>query len=102
MSTKVKAIIIVVFVVILGIAGFVAMKMEEKPPGAPCETYKNDCSGPNGSCLVTDSGQYCSHACDADSDCPATWKCADVASETYSGKTGQKVAEKSVKMCVKP
>jgi hypothetical protein len=101
-GTKVKVIVIGVFVVVLGIVWFVASKMEEKQPGTACETYRNDCAGPNGACLVTSGGQYCTHACSADADCPATWKCADVASDTYSGKTGQKVSTRSTKMCVKP
>jgi hypothetical protein len=102
MTTKVKVIVIGVFVVLLGTVGLVAAKMEEKKPGDACETYKNDCSGPGGACLVAKGGaQYCSHSCNADSDCPSSWKCADVTSDTYSGKTGEKVKSSSVKMCIR-
>jgi hypothetical protein len=102
MNNTVKFGAIGAFVVLLGVGGYVASKMEEVKTGDACETYKSSsCAGPDGACLVTPKGQYCSRSCAADSDCPAAWACADISSETYSGKTGEKTATASKKMCVK-
>jgi hypothetical protein len=103
MSMKVKVIIVAVFVVVLGVGGLVASKAEEKKVGEACETYKSSqCPGPGGNCLVTKAGQYCTIECKDDSACPGGWKCQSVTSETYSGKTGQKTAEKEIRMCIRP
>ncbi len=103
MTTKTKAIVIGTFVALLAIAGVIAARAEAKQPGDACETYQSSaCSGEGGACLVTGKGQYCSHSCKTNADCPAKWSCDDVKSETYSGKTGDKVASNAVKMCLRP
>ena len=102
MNGRMKLIILGVFVVVLGVGGVVASIVEAKKVGEKCDGYMKDCSGNGAQCLASNSGNYCSIECSADPECPATWKCANITAGTYSGKTGQKVSEKSVKMCVKP
>jgi hypothetical protein len=103
MTVKTKIIAVAAFVALLAVGGVVAAKAEEKKPGDKCETYNSSqCGGPGGQCLVTKAGQYCSIECKNDGACPSGWKCASIASETYSGKTGEKTGEKSVQMCVRP
>ena len=103
MSLKMKAILIAVVVVVLGVVGLVASKIEEKKVGEKCETYQSsECPGPGGNCLVTKGGQYCTIECTDTNACPSGWACKSVSAETYSGKTGQKTAEKEIRMCIRP
>ena len=104
MTTKAKAIIIGVFLVLLAIGGVIASMASAKKVGDPCETYQSsDCSGPGATCLTTKAGNYCSITCKADSECPTSFKCVSVTSETYAvnGGTTTKTASESVKMCTK-
>jgi hypothetical protein len=101
MSAGMKKFIFVSgFCVCLGIAWFIVDKVDGKKIGDVCE-YQTDCSG-SGECLESARGRYCSMRCAAAAECPQGWRCAAVASETYSGKTGEKTAETSVMMCLRP
>ena len=103
MNNKMKLIIVAVFVVLLGGAGYVASALEAKKVGEACELYQSSsCSGPGAACLSSPAGNYCSITCKADGECPADWNCGEISSETYSAKTGQKVASEAVRMCRKP
>ena len=88
--------------ILMTLIGACVLGCENKKVGDACETYRSsECGGPGGACLaVTGSANYCSHTCNAASDCPAGFKCADITSTTYDGK-GEKKGEKAVKMCVK-
>ncbi len=101
----IKAMAIGVFVLLLVGGAFIASKAEAKKVGDTCETYQSSaCSGPGGACLASrgSAGNYCSIECKAESECPSSWRCASISSETYSSKTGKKVAEEAVRMCVRP
>lgn len=104
-SMKTKLVIIAVFVALLSVAGFVAAKLEAIAPGSSCEnsSQRDSCSGPGAACISADKGDdYCSIECQASSDCPASMKCEEIESETYSAKDGAKVKSEKVKMCVRP
>jgi hypothetical protein len=100
-SAKVKLIAIAVFVALLGIGGFVASKLEAVEVGGACESYKNNCSGPDAACLTSNTEKYCSISCATKSDCPGSMKCEEIQSDTYSAKDGSKTKTETVKMCVK-
>jgi hypothetical protein len=101
MNTGIKKLVFIGgFVAVLGAAWFIADRVEGKKIGETCE-YQNSCGG-SGECLTSSAGRYCSMACATSAECPSGWRCGDVASETYSGKSGQKTAESSVKMCLRP
>ncbi len=103
MTNQTKFLIIAVFVVLLGGAAYVANALEAKKIGEICESYQSSsCSGPGAACLSSKGGNYCSITCKGDGECPPGWKCGEISSETYSGKTGQKVASEAVRMCLRP
>jgi len=103
MKTGVKVAIGAGFCGLLAIASVGAAKLEEKKVGETCETYNSSaCAGNGGACLASQAGNYCSVSCSASKDCPTGWSCEEVASRTYSGKTGKQVDEKSVRMCLRP
>ena len=95
-----KAVFIGGFCILLGVAWLIADRVYGKKIGDICD-YQDDCSG-GGECLAAPRGKYCSVSCVTAAECPGGWRCGGVASETYSGKTGEKVAEASVKMCLRP
>jgi hypothetical protein len=104
-STKLKLIIIGVFVALLSVAGFVAAKLEAIAPGGSCEnsSQRDSCSGPGAACISADKGDdYCSIECKQSGECPSGMQCAEIASETYSAKDGAKTKTEKVKMCIKP
>jgi len=98
-SGKTKFIIIALFVALLGVGGFVANKLEAVEVGGACEPHKDSCTGRDAACLTSDTEKYCSISCVAAGDCPASMKCEEIQSDTYSAKDGAKT--KTVKMCVK-
>lgn len=102
-SGKLKLIIIASFVVLLSIAGFVANKLEAIEVGGSCanSSQRDSCSGKDAACISSSAGDYCSISCNASSDCPASMKCEQIESETYSAKDGSKTRTEQVKMCVK-
>ncbi len=103
MTTKTKLILIVTFGGLLAVAGVLAARAEAKAVGDACEMYRSsECSGEGGACLATASGNYCSVSCKTKSDCPAKWQCANVSSDTYSAKSGEKTSSEAVRMCVRP
>ena len=93
---------IVAIGLLAALGGLAVLGCENKKVGDACETYRSsECGGPGGACLaVTGSSNYCSHTCNAPTDCPAGFKCGDITSSTYDSK-GQKTSDKKVKMCVK-
>jgi hypothetical protein len=104
-TTKVKLVIIGVFVALLSVAGFVAAKLEAIAPGGSCEnsSQRDSCSGPGAACISADTGDdYCSIECQQSSECPSGMQCEEIESETYSARDGAKVKSEKVKMCVKP
>ena len=102
-TTKTKLIVIGVFFALLAVVGVIASRAEAKKVGDPCETYQSsDCSGEGGACLASKGGNYCSVSCKTNADCPTKWKCREVEADTYSGKTGEKVATEGVRMCLRP
>ena len=104
MSTKTKFIVIAAFFVLLSIAGFIANKLEAIEIGGSCAntSQRDSCTGPGAACITADTGNYCSITCNASAECPSGWSCEEIASETYSTKTGEKTKVETVKMCVKP
>lgn len=106
MSMKAKVVVIGTFLVLFGVGGAVAAKMEEKKVGDACETYQSSaCAGKGGACLSSSAGNYCSVECSADGDCPAAFACAPIVATNYKVDTSKgtttKASEASVKMCVK-
>jgi hypothetical protein len=103
MSNKTKFIVIAVSFVLLGIAGFIANKLEAIEVGGSCAntSQRDSCAGPGAACISAEAGNYCSISCNASGECPSGWSCEEIASETYSTKTGEKTKVESVKMCVK-
>ncbi len=104
LSNKIKLIVIAIFVVLLGVGGLVANKLEAIPVGGSCAnaSQHDSCSGPDAACISADSGDYCSIGCKAAAECPAGWKCESITAETFSTKDGQKTKSEQTKMCVKP
>ncbi|MEN9578475.1 MAG: hypothetical protein RJA70_1484 [Pseudomonadota bacterium] len=104
MNNKSKIIIIAAFLVLLGVGGYIASVLEAIEVGGSCAntSQRDSCAGPGAACITADSGNYCSITCKQAAECPAGWACRDIASETYSGKTGEKTDSAAVSMCVKP
>ena len=100
-SAKVKLIAIATFVVLLGIFGFIANKLEAVEVGGACEPQHDSCTGRDAACLTSDKEKYCSISCAAKSDCPTNMSCEEIQSDTYSAKDGSKTKTEKVKMCVK-
>jgi hypothetical protein len=100
-SGKIKFIAVAVFVALLSIAGVVVNKLEAVEVGGACEPQHDSCTGRDAACLTSDTEKYCSISCTARSDCPASMKCEEIQSDTYSAKDGSKTRTEKVKMCVK-
>lgn len=99
MSTKIKALAIGGFVIVLGAAWLGLTLFGGNPIGGPCAT-DSECNGFAGVCW-TGGGSYCSKNCATTAECPAQWTCNDVAVTNMDG-SGHTISTSSTRMCARP